>query len=343
MGGDEQRLQRILGSATLVLAAAAVIGLLALGGRTLSAGYTLHVDFATVENVKEGAKVQVSGREIGKVLAVRHGGARAGEPALRPGTRVRITLWLQRRFQHEVRRGAQVLVTSAGVIGERHVEVLPPPGEPGPVANENEALRGIDPPKLDRLMARAFAQLRLMASLGRELAPELRRLQTTQKSVDQKLGALLGEDRGEALNKRLNTLAEDAETLTRTLAQVTEGGALPARIQKTALAIITPRRAEQLDDLTQRAEAQVNRAETLLNTFGQSEKQALQKAQKNLQAAAKTAKKTAQTLQTLRQKVERGEGTAARLLQDPEIIDEVKALHRLLKEHPLKAVGKPAK
>ena len=80
----ERRLQLRLGSAMMALLVLLVVGLTALGDRTLSRGYQVHADFADVQNLKEGAKVRVSGALIGRVLAVRRG-LRPDEPRLRPG------------------------------------------------------------------------------------------------------------------------------------------------------------------------------------------------------------------------------------------------------------------
>ena len=345
---SERRLQLWLGSATLGLLFVLVVGLTALGNRTFAAGFSIHADFADLSNLNAGSKVQVAGVVVGRVLAVvpvartpapttTTSGVDDSGRATAPGSRVRAVLWIERRHANRVRRTSRALVTSVGVVGRRYVEILPADGEPGPPCRGGEVIRGVDAPKIDRLIDRTFVQIKAFATLAREVEPELARLGAARRGLEQTLDSVGGPQRVTALLARLDRLGAQAQTLWGDVASQTGGG----RMDRAAASIKRlVDRTDQVGALLDRGQEQLSRAEELAGLWSPAQRRRLSRAEGQLDRSLTQTRATLATLARLWRKVLAGDGTVGRLLTDPELVDEIRQIHRILKEQPQRAMGK---
>ncbi|MCC6749727.1 MAG: MCE family protein [Deltaproteobacteria bacterium] len=332
-----ERLQQAVGVA-LVLLLGGALGLLVRASRhPLTTGYRLHVDFARVENLKEGVDVRLSGRRLGRVLAVRRSIPGETPPPLGP---VRVTVWIERAQGQLFWRNAQVYLNSVGgVIGERYLEVGPPAGAPEAPAAPESALRGIDPPVLDRLLNESFRTMNLALRILKEEAPSLRTIGSGMAHIRKLLAETGVNEAPGRLKARVVTLLDELRGLENAFNQATEGGRAVTRLRG---------RVERLvDGHGPQVRTLVRRAERLSTAVGELEqlvdprKKALVAAFERLDRAATLAKAMTRQIAALMARVERGEGSLARLAKDPELVDDFKESQRTIRETPWKVLGKP--
>jgi len=140
----------------LVLCGAAILGAFfyILGDFSLGPGYHLYVDYEFSGNLRAGAPVKVAGIKVGRVVDVSlHG----GELDERSGRRVqvRIKVWVQERVADVIREDAEFFVNTSGVLGEQYLEIVPGSRERPALAPDSIAI-GVDPPRTDLIIARAY-------------------------------------------------------------------------------------------------------------------------------------------------------------------------------------------
>ena len=124
-----------------------VIGLIILGYMSLKVGdfsfgkekgYTLFVDFTNAGGLKKDAEVSVAGVAIGKVVAIKLKDSRA-----------RLSLLINPGILIE--RDVRALIKTAGVLGEKYVEIVPGKSKEH-LVNGDEIVLTISPADLDSLM-----------------------------------------------------------------------------------------------------------------------------------------------------------------------------------------------
>ena len=152
----------------LILVAAGILGafVFALGSFSLAKGYHLYVDFNFAGNVQKGAPVKVSGIKVGKVQEIRFlGGALDATTGRR--VQVRVVAWVEDRVREAIRDNAEFFVSTAGVLGEQYIEIVPGTYDHPPLG-EGKIVVGIDPARTDIIIARLYELLDSATSIMRD-------------------------------------------------------------------------------------------------------------------------------------------------------------------------------
>jgi ABC-type transporter Mla subunit MlaD len=325
----------IVGAIILLLIGTAVVLLVAMGGRSLAAGYVVLVDFDRVDSLKEGAEVRISGRRVGRLLAIRNGVV-PGEPPLE--ARVRAQLWIESAYGRDVRRSSVVYINARGVIGERYLEVGPGDGEPGPAAEPGHVFRGVDAPLMDRLIHESYSNLRAMSALTRELAPELRELLHAADQVRSHLDQIARPGQVDGIVREAHRAYGEGRRLWDDL--VASDGQRTLRRLSTQLEAIGGRGAElrRAGDSLRRLDA---RLDELAGLLPPDRRARLERALRALRLAAVQMERLLADARAVAAHVRAGRGTVGRFLSDLEINDDLKDTHRILKESPWRALAKP--
>lgn len=331
-----RRQKLAVGLALELILVALVVAIVALGNRSWSRGFVIFVDFDRLDNLKEGAEVRISGQAVGRVLAIESGRA-AGEPPLRAALRLR--LWLERDRAGLVRRSSVFYLSAKGVIGERTVEVGPSPGEPLAAVVAGEVHRGVDPPMIDRLIQKGYANLRATLAIMRELRPDLRELGAVIGSVRARLEGIGPPERLRRLRASLESAVAEAGRLLAALRAASEDGRAPRGILRDLGAI--GERREAFARAGENADALARRGEELAALLSAEERARLTRSLERLREAGAHAAELAALAERLLARVRQGRGTIGRLLTDVEMSDEIKDAHRVLKESPWRALAKP--
>lgn len=328
---DESRLELKVGAMAAVALAVAAVLLASLGHFGSSRRYTLNVDFTYAGGLPAGAVVKIAGVKVGRVREVQ----------FRPDAKddlgrvlpVRLVLDVDRDAARALRRDAVATVATQGALGESYVEIVP--GSTGEPLEEGSTLRGLDPPRLDVVLARLFSVLDSAAtdeafrSFLVSLAGVAENLNSFLSNHHGEIGAALQEvvmmiEDGRQVVRQVNGIARDAQDL------------LGTPELKTAirdLATVASSAKKDLLPLLADTRALVTRLDSASEKIGPED------VAKIKTSLARLEQMTA-TVDTILAAVEKGEGTLGGLYRDPKVYEDLRALLDDVKSHPWKLVWK---
>ncbi len=273
-------------------------------------GYKLTVDFETAAGLEPKASVKMAGVPIGKV-----------EEIQLVGNRARLVLRIQEGVRIPLDSVASI--QTQGLLGERYVEILPgketarmlPPG--GHVANT------IPPTNLDEIVRKVsliaddlkkFTQS-LSETFGTEegkkaLGEILKNVQETTAAL--KTVVVANEERMNRILANVDTLSGDLrdiasankENLRQTIANI--------RDFSETLKKETPGLAKKLEEMSER-----------VSTVVGENRENIRESIANLKTASAKLDNTLQSAQTVLAKIERGEGTLGKLVNDNTVADSL--------------------
>ena len=309
---------------------------LIMGGLSFEKTYTIYVDFDNPGGLQSGAPVRIAGVKCGKVSELAFMGGKI-DPKTNRRTLVRAKLAVEQRVKDSIHDDADFYVTTQGVLGEQFLAIEP--GSPQkPVLPENSIVKGIDPPRLDLFLAKAYELLdTTMTSIrnNRELISEIA---TNTAGLLKGLNTTLNDNR-ERINRivaNVEKITEEAQTLTvharqnyvdnpkimRTIDNVDK---LTADIQRDSGPLLKDARESM---------ANINRASKVVG--GEEEQKKLQKTLDDVAQLASRANATAADAQSIVQHIKKGNGTVGALVMDEAIYDDVQEMVRDLKHNPWK-------
>jgi phospholipid/cholesterol/gamma-HCH transport system substrate-binding protein len=309
---------------------------LIMGGLSFEKTYTIYVDFDNPGGLQSGAPVRIAGVKCGKVSELAFMGGKI-DPKTNRRTLVRAKLAIEQRVKDSIHEDADFYVTTQGVLGEQFLAIEP--GSPQkPILQENTIVKGIDPPRLDLFLAKAYELLdTTMTSIknNRELISEIA---TNTAGLLKGLNTTLNDNR-ERINRivaNVEKISEEAQTLTvharqnyvdnpkimRTIDNVDK---LTTDIQRDSGPLLKDARE---------AMANVNRASKIVG--GEEEQQKLKKTLDDVAQLAARANATAADAQQIVQHIKKGNGTVGALVMDEAIYDDVQEMVRDLKHNPWK-------
>lgn len=322
----------------LILTATALLAvfILAMGGMNFQPTYSLFVDFDNPGGLQTGAPLKIAGVKVGKVTEIQfRGGEAAGTGKREPLVRVKVVL--EKRYQPAIHDNAAFFVTSAGILGEQYL-ALEPGSTDRPVLAENAIVRGIDPPRLDLLIAETYELLHTAVGAMRdhkdEIGDALTGLSRTLKGT------------GDFMDKngdRLDRIASNVE-------QMTIDGQDAVREAKKKY-VENPQIDRILDNVDRTTGALAkdtppllaDAKETLANvkrvsaTVGAEDQQAkIKQAIGDVADVARSTKALAGDAQAIASNVRRGKGTVGALVMDEQLYDDLQELVRDLKHNPWK-------
>src|SRR3954463_14156816 len=130
---------------------------LIMGGLSFEKTYVLYVDFDNPGGLQSGAPVRVAGVKVGKVTELSFMGGKV-DPKTNRRTLVRAKIAVEQRVKDSIHEDADFYVTTQGVLGEQYMAI--DPGSPQKaIMPEGTIVKGIDPPRLDLFLAKAYELL----------------------------------------------------------------------------------------------------------------------------------------------------------------------------------------
>jgi phospholipid/cholesterol/gamma-HCH transport system substrate-binding protein len=309
---------------------------LVMGGLSFEKTYTVYVDFDNPGGLQSGAPVRVAGVKCGKVSELQFMGGKI-DPKTNRRTLVRAKLAVEQRVRDSIHDDADFYVTTQGVLGEQFLAI--DPGSPHkPVLAENSIVKGIDPPRLDLFLAKAYELLDTTIQGIRNNRELISDIATNTAGLLKNLNLVLTDNR-ERINRivqNLESLSVEANTLTthartnyvdnpkiqRTIDNIDR---LTTDIQKDSGPMIKDARE---------AIANLNRASKVVG--GEEEHQKLRKTIDEVAQLATRANATAADAQSIVQHIKKGNGTVGALVMDEAIYDDVQEMVRDLKHNPWK-------
>ena len=309
---------------------------LIMGGLSFEKTYVLYVDFDNPGGLQTGAPVRVAGVKVGKVSELSFMGGKI-DPKTNRRTLVRAKINVEARVKESIHEDADFYVTTQGVLGEQYMAIDPGSAQKGIMA-EGTIVKGIDPPRLDLFLAKAYELLdttmngirnnrELISDIATNTAGLLKGLNTTLADNRERINRTMANL--ESLSAEANTLTVHARTqyvdnpkIQRTIDNVDR---LSTDIQKDSGPMLKDAR-ESL--------ANLNRASKAVG--GEEEQAKLKKAIEDVAQLAARANATAADAQAIVAHIKKGNGTVGALVMDEAIYDDVQEMVRDLKHNPWK-------
>lgn len=330
------------GATTLLLLGVFGLALIILDGWSVRRGFRVTVYFSHLGGLQEGADVQVAGRVIGEVESISLVPARlapAGHP-LHPLGGVAVRVRIEERYRHRAPVNGEYFITAKGLVGERYVEIGPPPGEEAPRALQaGDRVRGVDPPHLDRVFLRTYRNLQIARTFARAVEPEAQALMDELSALAGTLASIEVDSRaGEALR----AFAGEVRALR---ARWQEGQVSLADVERVVdEARVTAERVDRaVADVRARIDVLMVEVTALGSGIPDDVRERLQVALATAKEALAEVQRVTATAGEIAAAIEHGEGTVGALLFDPEFPEDAKNLGRQLKRQPWQLVGRPAR
>lgn len=309
---------------------------LIMGGLSFEKTYTVYVDFDNPGGLQSGAPVRVAGVKCGKVSELSFMGGKI-DPKTNRRTLVRAKVQIEQRVKDSIHEDADFYVTTQGVLGEQFLAI--DPGSPQkPVLAENTIVKGIDPPRLDLFLAKAYELLdttingirnnrELISDIATNTAGLLKGLNTVLTDNRERINRIV--QNLEALSVEANTLTSHARAnyvdnpkIARTIDNIDK---LTTELQRDSGPMIKDARE---------AVANLNRASKVIG--GEEEQAKLKKTIDDVAQLAARANATAADAQSIVSHIKKGNGTVGALVMDEAIYDDVQEMVRDLKHNPWK-------
>src|SRR3954466_3897847 len=179
---------------------------LIMGGLSFEKTYTVYVDFDNPGGLQSGAPVRVAGVKCGKVTDLQFMGGKI-DPKTNRRTLVRAKLAIEQRVQQSIHDDADFYITTQGVLGEQFLAI--DPGSPQkPVVADNAIVKGIDPPRLDLFLAKAYDLLDTTINGIRNNRELISDIATNTAGLLKNLNLVLTDNR-----ERINRIVQNLEAL----------------------------------------------------------------------------------------------------------------------------------
>lgn len=309
---------------------------LIMGGLSFEKTYPIYVDFDNPGGLQSGAPVRIAGVKVGHVSELSFLGGKI-DPKTHRRTLVRAKLAVEVRVKDAIHEDADFYVTTQGVLGEQFLAIEP--GSPQkPVLAENAVVKGIDPPRLDLFLAKAYELLDTTITGIRNNRELLSDIATNAAGLLKGLNAVLTDNK-----ERINRMMANLESLT------TEANTLTVHARQNY--VDNPkilRTIDNVDKLTtdikkdsgpllkdvRETMANMNRASQVIG--GEEESKKLKKTLEDVAELAARANATAADAQMIVQHIKKGDGTVGALVMDEALYDDVQEMVRDLKHNPWK-------
>lgn len=322
----------------LILVSLAILGafILVMGGLSFEKTYTVYVDFDNPGGLQAGAAVRIAGVKVGSVTALEFRGGKV-DPTTGRHVLVRADLAIEQKVQDAVHDDADFYVTTQGVLGEQFLAI--DPGTPEhPVLKDGAVVKGIDPPRIDLFLAKAYELLdttvtgiknnrETIASIANNTAGLLKGLNIIVTGNKERIDRIVANI--DDMTSEAKTLTHDARVnyvdnpkLTHTIDNV---DALTTQIREDS--------GPMLKDARE-ALANLNRVSATVGDPQEQEK--IRKALVDLAELAERANATTADAQAIVSHIKKGQGTVGALVMDEEIYDDVQEMVRDLKHNPWK-------
>lgn len=327
-----------------------IIGDCKIGGQ----GSRIFVDFESAAGLKPGAPVRLSGIQIGSIRRVEYMGGVYDETLGRP-VYVRATADVDSAYLARVREDALFQIATQGVLGEPYLEITSYHSN-APVVENNDIIRGMDPPSLARVFQTVSDTLdgvkvlvdRLneiegagtpiqidefinnIGSLAGGLDERIRHNSDNIDSIFEDVAGILDENRD-----KLPRILDNVEGLTGEFEQLGASlnhglgrgqslRSIMTNVDKTMDSV-----ARDIDPILDGAKGTLTQADEILAENRAGIKTTID----NLASATSD-------IDNVTGRINAGEGTLGRLLQDEEIFEDVREFVRELKRRPWRIIWK---
>lgn len=350
MQKKETAIEVKVGALFLFSLALLVAFVLILGDFSFSEGFNFHVEFDNAGGLKPGADVAIAGLNVGTVEELRFLKNEDADGPDATAVAVRAKLRVDEEYADAIRADSDFFITTRGVLGEPYIEIVTrnfdsPPVEKGMV------LRGVDPPRMDLIVAKASELLTVLTDLLDDPDIHAKDLLANTASLMKHLDEFMVGNRedfdatvdnvrdgsGEAKNllAALNVAVEDGKELRAALSDVRS----TARSAKSISGRVEKDIDPLVDDIVVTA-GNARNVSASADRIVTGNEAAINDSIANVHASTERLDKLTADAQTVVSNVSEGKGTVGALISDREIYDDLKEMLRTIKQRPWKIIWK---
>ncbi len=313
-----------------------LVGLvMVMGGIHLGRRFEVKVDFNNPGGIQPGAPVKIAGVLVGRVDHLEFLGVSHPSPDGHR-TLVRVHALIDENFRPQIHRDAEFYVTTQGVLGEQFL-AIDPGTEEQPTIRPGAQVEGIDPPRIDLFVARAYALLDDTVTAIRANRMQIGGMVDDLAGVLHDANAVLHRNgpRVDDIFSDADQAVRDADGLvTSARERYVDGEQVRRIIDHTESVISTMER--DLPPLTHDARSLTAHLDHIAAGVGDEQIADLRDAVHDARSLAARANTIAGDAQTITASVRAGHGTVGGLLMDEEIYDDLQEMVRDLKHNPWK-------
>lgn len=322
----------------LILVSLGILGafILVMGGLSFEKTFTVYVDFDNPGGLQPGAAVRVAGVKVGSVKALEFLGGKL-DPKSGRHVLVRADVAIEQRVSEAIHDDADFYVTTQGVLGEQFLAI--DPGTPEhPLMQPGATVKGIDPPRIDLFLAKAYELLDTTVNGIKNNRELIGSIATNTAGLLKGLKVLVTENKD-----RIDRIVANVDEMTAEAKQLTHDARVnyvdnPKLIHTVdnidALTTKIREDSEPMLKDAREALANLNRVSATVGDPAQQER--IRKLLSDLAQLAERANATVADTQVIVSHIKKGEGTVGALVMDEEIYDDVQEMVRDLKHNPWK-------
>jgi len=323
----------------LILTAVVLLAgfILVMGGINFQPTFEILVGFDNPGGLQSGAPVKIAGVKVGKVKQMEFSGGKKNPKTNERSPLVQARISIEKRFQASIHDNATFYITTQGVLGEQFLAI-----EPGstdrPTIKEGTVMRGLDPPRLDRLIAESYDLLHTTVAALREHRPQLREAFDGLSKTLKGTGTFFHNNQ-----KRLDRIAENVEKMTQegvdTVRSAREKFIDSPIIDRVMLNIehLSSAGARDVPVLLADSRATLSGAKKVILTLASDKELArLKSIVGDVKATTLLAKQATADARVIAAHIRKGKGSVGALVMDEQLFDDLQELARDLKHNPWK-------
>jgi phospholipid/cholesterol/gamma-HCH transport system substrate-binding protein len=333
---QERSIEVKVGALILVSMGILAAFILVLGGLTFEKTFTVYVDFDNPGGLQPGAAVRIAGVKVGNVKALEFLGGKI-DPKSGRHVLVRADVAIEQRVSDAVHEDADFYVTTQGVLGEQFLAI--DPGSPEkPVIQPGAVVKGIDPPRLDLFLAKAYELLDTTVNGIKNNREVIASIATNTAGLLKGLNVIVTDNK-----ERIDRIVANVDDMTSEAKQLTHDARVnyvdnPKLLQTVDnISVLTTKIRDDSGPMLKDAREALANLNRLSSTVGDPAQQdKIRKALSDLAQLAERANATVADTQAIVTHIKKGEGTVGALVMDEEIYDDVQEMVRDLKHNPWK-------
>jgi len=321
----------------LILTAVVLLAgfILVMGGINFQPTFELVVGFDNPGGLQSGAPVKIAGVQVGKVSKMRF--SDENDPLGDKAALVYAHVAIEKRFQKRIHDNATFFITTQGVLGEQFLAVDPGSSD-RPTLDDGDVVRGLDPPRLDRLIAESYDLLHTTVTAVREHRPELEGLFDGLSKTLHGTGTFFehNQDRLDRMAANMETITEEGMLATKEAREKYVNNPAIDRILVN-VEHLTTTSARDVPVLLQQGRETLDGANKIVGRFSDEQKLArIDTMLDDMSEATKQARLTATDARAITARIRKGRGSVGALVMDEQLFDDLQELARDLKHNPWK-------
>ncbi len=311
--------------------------ILVMGGINFQPTYAIYVDFDNPGGLQTGAPVKIAGVKVGKIEEIQFRGGKTDEKTGRRDPLVRIKCSVEQRYKESIYENSLFYVTTQGVLGEQFMAIEPGSSD-REVLPDGAVVRGLDPPRLDMLLAESYELLHSTVAAVRENRKEIAETFDALRVTLKGTGTFFtnNQDKLDRIVTNVETATVEGNDLIKGANEKFVKNPQVDRIIDN-VDVVAAQAARDTPGLLADAKVTMANARRASDVVGSEEQSAkLRKAIDGSVALVDKANATMNDAQFMTAQIRKGRGTAGALLMDEQLFDDLQEMVRDLKHNPWK-------